>query len=42
MKLVTAAIAVRVRKLFVAQRAPGEKYEGFWEFPGGKLEEGEG
>lgn len=41
MKVVTAAIAVRGRKLFVAQRALGEKYEGFWEFPGGKLEEGE-
>jgi 8-oxo-dGTP diphosphatase len=41
MKVVTAAIAVRGQRLFVAQRAPGEKYEGFWEFPGGKLEEGE-
>jgi len=41
MKVVTAAIAIRGRKLFVAQRAPGEKFEGFWEFPGGKLEEGE-
>ena len=42
MKVVTAAIVVRGRKLFVARRAPGEKYEGFWEFPGGKPEEGEG
>jgi 8-oxo-dGTP diphosphatase len=41
MKVVTAAIAMRGGRLFVAQRAPGEKYAGFWEFPGGKLEDGE-
>jgi len=41
MKIVTAAIIRKENKILVARRAPGEKLAGFWEFPGGKLEEGE-
>ena len=41
MKIVTAAIIKQDNKILVARRAPGEKLAGLWEFPGGKLEEGE-
>ncbi len=41
MKTVTAAIIIRDGKVLVCRRAAGEKLAGFWEFPGGKLEDGE-
>lgn len=42
--LVRVAAAVVVRhdgQVLLAQRPPGKPYEGYWEFPGGKLEPGE-
>jgi 8-oxo-dGTP diphosphatase len=36
-----AGIAVRGDKLFIARRVPGGELGGKWEFPGGKVEEGE-
>ena len=39
-KVVAAAIE-RDGKIFCAQRPEGKSLGGFWEFPGGKLEEGE-
>lgn len=36
-----AAIVMREGKIFVARRPFGGPLGGFWEFPGGKLEEGE-
>ena len=41
MKTVVAALIESQGFYFVAQRAKGQKLEGFWEFPGGKLEENE-
>ena len=41
MKQVAAAVAIRDGRILVTRRAPGEKLEGYWEFPGGKLEPGE-
>jgi 8-oxo-dGTP diphosphatase len=41
MKVVTAAIIERDGRYFLARRAPGQSLEGFWEFPGGKVEPGE-
>ncbi|MFC2057609.1 (deoxy)nucleoside triphosphate pyrophosphohydrolase [Campylobacterota bacterium] len=41
MKIVTAAIIKKDNTILVARRAPGEKLEGFWEFPGGKVEDEE-
>ena len=38
---VVAAIIQRVDKYFVARRKMGKHLEGFWEFPGGKIEQGE-
>lgn len=38
---VTAAIIVKDRKVFIARRKAGIHLAGYWEFPGGKLEEGE-
>ncbi len=38
---VAAAIIVKDHKVFLARRKPGAHLAGFWEFPGGKLEEGE-
>lgn len=38
MKDVTAAIIIEDEKVFLARRAPGDKFAGRWEFPGGKLE----
>lgn len=37
---VSAAIIIKDNKIFVTQRGYGE-FKGGWEFPGGKLEEGE-
>ncbi|MDR1306937.1 MAG: NUDIX domain-containing protein [Treponema sp.] len=36
-----AGIAVREQKLFIARRLPGGAMGGRWEFPGGKVREGE-
>ena len=41
MKLVTAAIINRGSQFLVARRAANQKLQGFWEFPGGKVETGE-
>jgi 8-oxo-dGTP diphosphatase len=41
MKKVTAAIILNDNKVLIMRRAPGEKHAGGWEFPGGKVEEGE-
>ena len=41
MKIVTAAVVRKDGKVLITRRGPGDKHEGFWEFPGGKLEAGE-
>lgn len=41
MKEVSAAIIIEDGKVLLARRAKGEKLAGYWEFPGGKREEGE-
>lgn len=41
MKTVTAAIIEHNGKVLIAQRKHGKNQEYLWEFPGGKLEEGE-
>lgn len=41
MKEVIAAIIVKDHQILIAQRAPGENLAGKWEFPGGKIEQGE-
>jgi mutator protein MutT len=38
---VAAAIIVKDNKVFAARRKPGTHLAGYWEFPGGKLEQGE-
>lgn len=38
---VTAAVIVKDRKVLAARRGPGKHLEGYWEFPGGKLEKNE-
>lgn len=39
---VAAAVIVRADgKFLLAQRPPGKVYAGYWEFPGGKIEQGE-
>ncbi len=43
-RIVRVAAAVILRRdgrVLLAQRPPGKPYEGYWEFPGGKLEPGE-
>ncbi|MDC7228356.1 MAG: (deoxy)nucleoside triphosphate pyrophosphohydrolase [Spirochaetales bacterium] len=40
-KNVAAAVVFHDGKVLICRRASGEKLEGFWEFPGGKLEAGE-
>jgi len=40
-KLVTAAIIIDSGKVLLTRRGPSEKLAGFWEFPGGKVEQGE-
>lgn len=41
MKEVTAAIILKDNRVLIAQRAPDDKLAGKWEFPGGKIEQGE-
>ena len=41
MKEVVAGIIYHNDKILLAQRAIGQKLEGKWEFPGGKIEQGE-
>jgi len=38
---VVAAILIKDHKVLIAQRATDDPLAGFWEFPGGKIEEGE-
>ena len=38
---VVAAVVNRQGKYLIARRAPGKHLAGYWEFPGGKIEEGE-
>ncbi len=38
---VTAAIIERNGRILAARRGPGKHLAGYWEFPGGKLEDGE-
>jgi 8-oxo-dGTP diphosphatase len=38
---VTAAVIEENGKYLIAKRRAGERFEGLWEFPGGKLEPGE-
>ncbi len=38
---VTAAIIQKDSKILIARRGPSRHLAGFWEFPGGKIEEGE-
>ena len=38
---VTAAIMVKAGEVLAARRKPGVHLAGYWEFPGGKLEDGE-
>lgn len=40
--IVTAALISSQGRLFVAQRPPWKKFGLLWEFPGGKVEPGEG
>ena len=37
-----AGLIMRDGKLLVAERPEGKPYSGYWEFPGGKVEENEG
>lgn len=39
--VVCAAVILRSGKVLLARRAPGRKHAGLWEFPGGRIEEGE-
>ena len=41
MDRVVAAVIVQDERTLVARRGPGERHEGYWEFPGGKLEKDE-
>lgn len=41
MKRVSAGIIVCQNKILIAQRKRGKDLEYFWEFPGGKIEQGE-
>jgi len=38
---VTAAIIIENEKVFIAKRKPPGRMPGMWEFPGGKIEDGE-
>ncbi len=39
--IVTCALVEREGKFLLCRRSAGNSYSGFWEFPGGKLEDGE-
>ena len=41
LQIVTAAIVISNKAVLIARRSPGQSLEGYWEFPGGKIEEGE-
>ncbi len=41
MKTVTAAIIIEDERILLARRGPAQQLAGYWEFPGGKVEEGE-
>ena len=44
-KVVDVAVGVLIQgdgRFLLTSRPPGKVYQGYWEFPGGKLEEGEG
>jgi len=41
MKVVTAAIIMRDHKVLLTRRGPSGQLAGYWEFPGGKIEDGE-
>ncbi|MGY6649706.1 8-oxo-dGTP diphosphatase MutT [Wenyingzhuangia sp. IMCC45574] len=41
MIIVAAGILIKEHKVFIARRKQGKHLAGFWEFPGGKIEEGE-
>lgn len=41
MIVVTAAIIINKTKILIARRSPEKHLAGFWEFPGGKIENGE-
>ncbi len=41
MKIVTAAIIFKNNHVLLTRRKKGQKLEGYWEFPGGKIEEDE-
>ena len=41
MKVVMAAVVEKDGRYMICRRGPGRRLEGVWEFPGGKLEEGE-
>lgn len=36
-----AALVIEDGRILLCRRAPGQKLAGFWEFPGGKVEQGE-
>ena len=38
---VCAAVILRSGKVLLARRAPGRRHAGLWEFPGGRIEDGE-
>jgi 8-oxo-dGTP diphosphatase len=40
-KVVAAAIIRKNNSVLLARRSTGQKLAGFWEFPGGKVENGE-
>lgn len=39
--IVTAAIIQRHQQVLITRRLPGTRHAGLWEFPGGKLDDGE-
>ncbi|MCB1543462.1 MAG: (deoxy)nucleoside triphosphate pyrophosphohydrolase [Rhodoblastus sp.] len=39
--VVACALVDQDNRILIAQRPPGKKLEGLWEFPGGKLDSGE-
>ncbi len=41
MRAVAAAVIIRDGRVLIARRKAGQPMEGFWEFPGGKVEHGE-